>query len=353
MNIYVDVLNIKKTLLSLPLVFILIYLYLKNIDSLSIEILASLTVSFFMTIVAILWFDPVSPKDASEVWIISWLAFISLRLDFSSGLKNMVVSMLSIRFLLDSLIWIAIGLFVINFTLVLKRNETHYKKAEHKAGRALLVATTMGIAITCFLTGLSSGSIFILKDTYMIPIFYGLIVLFSQFNFFITRKRGINGVVIVILIFSVLSAYRLLINSSFPPFYDILIELLFLILFFVVIMKPEEKDGKYTGSVISYPHYRIKISLIFLWFIILYFSTPRNLQIVDSTLIFPMIFFSEFVIDLIKGIHASGLSGKGGIIGGAGLFDSLYSTFSFTIATYLVFQIIISGGNLTYAAFLF
>jgi hypothetical protein len=60
-----------------------------------------------------------------------------------------------------------------------------------------------------------------------------------------------------------------------------------------------------------------------------------------SVIIFPLIFFSEFIVDLFKGIRASSLSGKGGIIGGAGPFDSLYSTFSFTIFVYLVFEIIL------------
>ena len=103
-----------------------------------------------------------------------------------------------------------------------------------------------------------------------------------------------------------------IIKGTFPPIIPILIELILLISFFWMAMKPEEREGKYTGSVISYPHYRIKFFLVVVWFLILYFTIPKEYQLVESVLIFPLIFFSEFIVDLFKGIRASSLSGKGG-----------------------------------------
>lgn len=343
MDIYADFHNIKKIILSLTILFCLLIMWHYGIVAIFYVLLFSIVLSGVIAVIYSLWMDSNSYHEASGVWVFPFIAYLFLRLDFSGNITNMI-KLIEIPFLSDSIIWILVGTFIINFVIHLEpHNAIQNDSADQyeSYGYWLSISTIIGMGITIILSGLTKGYIFILPDTYMIPIFYGSIILSSQFRFPVTGRRSINGIVIILLLYSTMAIYENIIKGTFPPIIPILIELILLISFFWMAMKPEEREGKYTGSVISYPHYRIKFFLVVVWFLILYFTIPKEYQLVESVLIFPLIFFSEFIVDLFKGIRASSLSGKGGIIGGAGPFDSLYSTFSFTIFVYLVFEIIV------------
>ena len=348
MDIYADFHNIKKIFLSTPIFICLLVMWLYGVNSIFYVLLISIVLSVIISVLYSVWMESTTYHEASGVWIMPIIAYMFLRLDFSGSIPN-IIELLKAPFIIDTLIWIPIGIFIINFIIHLTPHSSgQYNSPDQKRsyGYWLTVSTIIGMGITVILSGLTEGYIFIFPDRYMIPLFYGLIVVLAQFNFSVTSRRSINGIVLILILYSLLAIYENILKGVFPPLLTILVEFILLTSFFWIVMNPEQREGKYTGSVISYPHYRIKFFLVVLWFLILYFTIPKEYQPVESVLIFPLIFFSEFIVDLFKGIRASTLSGKGGIIGGAGPFDSLYSTFSFTIFSYMVFVIIVMN-NLT------
>lgn len=344
MDIYADFHNLKKIFLSLLIFCSLIEMWHAGVISAIDVLIASITLSSAIAILYRLVMDDTTYHEVSSVWIFSFIAYTFIRMDFSGSYSNLLKLFGSGPFLLDTLLWVPSGLFIINFLTHINAGNKKYETtpdSDTSFHYLLISGTVVGMGITIDLSGMTHGNIFIFPDSIAIPFYYGLIVLLSQFNFKITNGRSINGIVIVLSFYSGLAIYKNALSGISPPIITIAIELVLLLLFFWSVMKPEQREGIYTGSVIAYPHYRMKFSLVVLWFIILYLTIPKQYQLVESLLIFPLIFFAEFTVDLLKGVIASAHSGRGGIIGGAGPFDSLYSTFSYTIFIYLVFEIFV------------